>query len=93
MPSNILTDSVIYCDVNGKLTQNQKIAYKLLITSKSGTFEEVKNITIEIPKNQEINPLLKYSNFTFSNPYKGQTVKVIFGDKEKSFYFDGIQVD
>lgn len=91
-PSKILTDSIVYCDVEGKSTEKQSITYKLSMTDNKGELRLIKEKIISLNKGDPIKPLLKYSNFTFSNPNKGQKVRVEMGKIGKDFFFDGIPV-
>jgi hypothetical protein len=88
-PSKILTDIDIYCDVEGKSTKNGKALYKLWITDQNLKLSIVKEKKITFKKGEDIRPKLKFNNFTFSNPYKSQHIRLEFDNKSKDFYFDG----
>ena len=91
-PSMIYTDSIIYCDVDGASSKDGEFNYSLLITGQKTKLEVVKEKVIHLKKDESIKPKLKYNNFTFSNPYLNQKVQVRFGNKSKTFFFSGLNI-
>ena len=91
-PSKIYTDINIYCDVEGTVKKDGKYIYKLLATGGKTDLTIIREKILKLSQGESIQPNLKFNNFTFSNPYKNQKIKVEFNSKSKIFYFDGIQV-
>ena len=84
-PSTLYTDMNITCSVSGTSNIDGKIKYTLAITGKDEPLGSVHSKEISISKNTPFN----YSYFTFSNPYKKQSVQVTLGKEKKTYYFNG----
>lgn len=92
IPSKLLTDTIIYCDLKGKSKKKQNLKFTLSVKDQNRGLSKVKEKSVSLDMDEDIKTFFKDSNFIFSNPYKNQIIKIELGSRTKKFFFDGIAV-